>query len=291
MCWPRLRPCMLGASGAAHSARRPPSSASCRATAPGRFHRPRGTESSTASRGSRPSRSRATAASACAADPRPSSKQPADRGKWRDLRAATRAGYDTRSRARRRWQHEHLLFHAERHEEARGRTIFDFTRPKALIYANAPGQAARPRRRDVEHRDGEVGPTPAGPILRWHSHTSTRREEAGSEASPATASAPGLTTPAGRERDASRLVHRRSAERVRDHRSKAGAVRERFPPARRLQAAVARAITGGIGRSLPPRSRGASPRGGCPPARAGRRCRRISDTHTAAPCRRCRPCR
>ena len=94
----------------------------------------------------------------------------ADHGKWRDLRAATRAGYDTRSRARRRGDTSVFFFHAERHEEPRGRSIFDFTRPKALIYANAPGRPLVLVGAMWSTRDGEVGPTPAGPILRWHSH-------------------------------------------------------------------------------------------------------------------------
>lgn len=94
----------------------------------------------------------------------------ADRGKWRDVRAASRAGYDTRSRARRSGDASVFFFHAERHEEPRGRTIFDFTRPKALIYANAPGKPLVLVGAMWSTRDGEVGPTPAGPILRWHSH-------------------------------------------------------------------------------------------------------------------------
>jgi hypothetical protein len=63
-----------------------------------------------------------------------------------------------------------FFFHAERHEEPRGPSIFDFTRPKALIYANAPGRPLVLVGAMWSTRDGEVGPTPAGPILRWHSH-------------------------------------------------------------------------------------------------------------------------
>ena len=92
------------------------------------------------------------------------------RGRWRDVRAAKRAGYDTRSRPRKRADTSVFFFHAERHEEPRGRSIFDFTRPKALIYANAPGRPLVLVGAMWSTRDGEVGPTPAGPILRWHSH-------------------------------------------------------------------------------------------------------------------------
>ena len=89
---------------------------------------------------------------------------------WRDVRKATRVGYDTRSRPRKPGDRSVFFFHAERHEEPRGRSIFDFTRPKALIYANAPGRPLVLVGAMWSTRDGEVGPTPAGPILRWHSH-------------------------------------------------------------------------------------------------------------------------
>jgi hypothetical protein len=92
------------------------------------------------------------------------------RGKWRDVRAATQAGYDTRSRPRKAGDASVFFFHAERHEEPRGRSIFDFTRPKALIYANGPGRPLVLVGAMWSTRDGEAGPTPAGPILRWHSH-------------------------------------------------------------------------------------------------------------------------
>jgi hypothetical protein len=94
----------------------------------------------------------------------------AQRGHWRDLQSATRAGYDTRSRPRKAGDASVFYFHAERHEQPRGRSIFDFTRPKALIYANAPGRPLVLVGAMWSTRDGEVGPTPAGAILRWHSH-------------------------------------------------------------------------------------------------------------------------
>ena len=48
--------------------------------------------------------------------------------------------------------------------------ILDVTRPKALIYANAPGRPLVLVGAMWSTRDGERGPTPAGPIMRWHSH-------------------------------------------------------------------------------------------------------------------------
>lgn len=93
-----------------------------------------------------------------------------ERGNWRDVRAAERAGYDTRHRSRARGDRRVFFFHAERNQRPRGRSIFDFRRPKALIYANAPDRPLVLVGAMWSTRDGEVGPTPAGAILRWHSH-------------------------------------------------------------------------------------------------------------------------
>jgi hypothetical protein len=93
-----------------------------------------------------------------------------ERGHWRDVRAAQRAGYDTRSRPRKAGDRRVFFFHAERSQRPRGRSIFDFRRPKALIYANAPNRELVLVGAMWSTRDGEVGPTPAGAILRWHSH-------------------------------------------------------------------------------------------------------------------------
>ncbi len=129
-----------------------------------------------------------------------------------------------------------FFFHAERHEEPRGRSIFDFTRPKALIYANAPGTPLVLVGAMWSTRDGEVGPTPAGPILRWHSHIVCKAgQEARPEASGERRLPSGLAAHAGRERDAPRLVHARPSQRVRDQRSEARAVRGRVSPARLLR--------------------------------------------------------
>jgi uncharacterized membrane protein len=94
----------------------------------------------------------------------------ARQGGWRDAEAAARAGYDIRARTRKQGDRSVHFFHAERRQEPRGRSIFDFRRPKALIYANAPGRSLVLVGAMWSTRDGEIGPTPAGPILRWHSH-------------------------------------------------------------------------------------------------------------------------
>jgi hypothetical protein len=93
-----------------------------------------------------------------------------ERGRWDDLAAARRAGYETRTAPRKPGDPSIRYFHAERPQEPRRRSILDFRRPKALIYANAPGRPLVLVGAMWSTRDGELGPTPAGPILRWHSH-------------------------------------------------------------------------------------------------------------------------
>jgi hypothetical protein len=94
----------------------------------------------------------------------------ATREDWRDVHAAARAGYDTRTRPRKPGDRRVFFFHAERRQEPRSRSVLDFSRPKALIYANAQGRPLVLVGAMWSTRDGELGPTPAGPILRWHSH-------------------------------------------------------------------------------------------------------------------------
>jgi hypothetical protein len=94
----------------------------------------------------------------------------ARRGNWKRTAAAERTGYDTRTSPRKPGDRSAHFFHAERHEEPRRGSIFNASRPKALIYANVPGHTLILVGAMWSTRDGELGPTPAGPILRWHSH-------------------------------------------------------------------------------------------------------------------------
>jgi hypothetical protein len=95
------------------------------------------------------------------------------RGRWRSAAAAGRAGYDMRTRVRRAGDRSIRYFHAERRQEALRRDL-DARRPKALIYANAPGRALVLVGAMWSTRDGNLGPTPAGPIMRWHTHVVCR---------------------------------------------------------------------------------------------------------------------
>ena len=88
--------------------------------------------------------------------------------RWQDISGAAADGYSTRTRPRRPGDHAVHYFHAGRPP---GPPSFDVNKPKAIIYANAPGRPlvlvgvmfAMPR--------GKHGPTPGGPITRWHTHT------------------------------------------------------------------------------------------------------------------------
>jgi hypothetical protein len=89
---------------------------------------------------------------------------------WRDPEAAEAAGFDTRTAPRKPGDATVHYFHAERSQEPRRGPLLDVSRPKALIYANAPGRPLVLVGAMWSTRDGERGPTPAGPIMRWHSH-------------------------------------------------------------------------------------------------------------------------
>jgi hypothetical protein len=96
----------------------------------------------------------------------------ADDGKWRDLEAAAKAGYHTHPAPRKPGDRMVHYFHAEHPPEPRRGQILDVHRPKALIYANVPGRPLVLVGAMWTTRPDERGPTPGGPITRWHSHIS-----------------------------------------------------------------------------------------------------------------------
>ena len=101
-------------------------------------------------------------------DPRPA-RGGRRRGSWRDVRAATRAGYDTRTRRGSRRPQRPLLPRRAPRGAARAVDLRLHAAEGAHLRERAR-PPARPRRRDVEHARRRGRPTPAGPILRWHSH-------------------------------------------------------------------------------------------------------------------------
>lgn len=91
-------------------------------------------------------------------------------GNWRDLQAVAAAGYNVRTAIRKAGDLSVHYFHAERRQEPHGRAILNPRRPKALIYANAPGQSLVLVGAMWSTRRDERGPTPGGSITRWHKH-------------------------------------------------------------------------------------------------------------------------
>ena len=90
--------------------------------------------------------------------------------RWRRPSGATTAGYVVRQARKRRGGTAVHYLHAERRYQVDDGRYLDPRRPEVLIYANAPHRPlvlvgvmfAVPR--------GVRGPTPAGPIARWHRH-------------------------------------------------------------------------------------------------------------------------
>ena len=150
----------------------------------------------------------AAGAGSCAARSSTELEAAADAGSWRDVRAASRAGYDTRSRASEARRHERLLLprraprgaarpldlrlHAAEGAHLRERAGHVRSSSSARCGARATARSARPR----------PGRSCAGTRT-----SSARREEAGPQAARRRRLPAGLTTHAGRERDAPRLVH------------------------------------------------------------------------------------
>jgi hypothetical protein len=89
---------------------------------------------------------------------------------WRNPTAAADAGFSIRLAARRAGDRSVHWFHSESHAFLHDESFLDPFRPETLIYANVPDRPlvligvmfALPR--------GMRGPTPGGPITRWHTH-------------------------------------------------------------------------------------------------------------------------
>ena len=184
-----------------------------------------------------------TAASACAADP---DRARSSRGS-REVARSTRSDPSRlrhafpRSTTRR---HERLLLPRRAPRGAARAIDLRLHATEGAHLRQRSRQAARPRRRDVEHarRRGRADTRRADPSLAL-AHRLQGREEARAEASGERRLPSGLTTPAGCERDAPRLVHRRAAQRVRDHRSAAGAVRRGTSAPRFLSSGGSRRVS------------------------------------------------
>ena len=89
---------------------------------------------------------------------------------WTTLAAAKREGFETRTARRKSGDVTAHYLHAEKLRERRGGPVFDPRRPKALIFAREPGRPAVLVGVMYSVQRRERGPSPGGPITRWHSH-------------------------------------------------------------------------------------------------------------------------
>jgi hypothetical protein len=90
--------------------------------------------------------------------------------RWRDVAAAAASGFDTHLAARTPGDDSVGYLHAEHRRYSADGHVLDPNRPESLIYATEPGR--RPRLVGVMFSvpRGVLGPTPGGPLSRWHSH-------------------------------------------------------------------------------------------------------------------------
>jgi hypothetical protein len=89
---------------------------------------------------------------------------------WRDPRAALAAGFAAARPRRRPGDRALGIFHAEHRRFSADRDFLDPDRPEVLIYANAPGRPLVLVGVMFSVPRGVLGPSPGGPITRWHSH-------------------------------------------------------------------------------------------------------------------------
>ena len=89
---------------------------------------------------------------------------------WRTPADASAVGYDTRQAQRRSGDTSVHYLHAEHEGYATDPRQLDPHRPKALIYANAPGHSLVLVGVMFSVQRGVHGPDPGGPITRWHWH-------------------------------------------------------------------------------------------------------------------------
>lgn len=89
---------------------------------------------------------------------------------WRDPKAARAAGFDLRRPRRRPGETRVMWFHSENRVWHRDRHYLDPERPDTLIFADVPHRPLIVVGVMISMPRGLRGPTPGGPITRWHSH-------------------------------------------------------------------------------------------------------------------------
>ena len=90
--------------------------------------------------------------------------------RWRRIKPAARNGFATHLAKRAPGDEAVGYLHAEHRRWSADRHNLDPARPESLIYATEPGRAPVLVGAMFSVARGVRGPTPAGPIGRWHSH-------------------------------------------------------------------------------------------------------------------------
>jgi len=89
---------------------------------------------------------------------------------WADEAAADAAGFDVRRPKRLRGETRVMWFHSENRAWHNDEHYLDPARPDTLIYADLPHRPLIVVGVMISMPRGLRGPTPGGPITRWHSH-------------------------------------------------------------------------------------------------------------------------
>jgi hypothetical protein len=122
---------------------------------------------------------------------------------WRDTRLAAAAGFNLHRPRRHPGEARVMWFHSENrawHSDAR---YLDPRHPDTLIYADLPGRPLVLVGVMISMPRGMRGPTPGGPITRWHSHLVCVRAELRGLKPRADGSCP----PGARLRQGSEMLH------------------------------------------------------------------------------------
>jgi len=90
--------------------------------------------------------------------------------RWRNIDVAATRGFATHLAARAPGDDAVGYLHAEHRRNSANSDDLDPARPESLIYATEPGRKPRLVGVMFSVERGVRGPTPAGPLTRWHSH-------------------------------------------------------------------------------------------------------------------------
>ena len=123
--------------------------------------------------------------------------------RWRDPRQAAAAGFDVHTARRAAGDRSPHYLHAENERYSHDEHFLDPQRPEALIFANVQGHRLTLIGVMFSMPRGIHGPTPAGPIARWHFHrVCARGDKRGLKPLPDGSCPPGETL-----RDGSEMMH------------------------------------------------------------------------------------